>query len=147
GHHGDKAAARADVILPGAAYTEKNATYVNTEGRVQTARQAVFPPGEAREDWKIIRALSELLAKTLPYDDIVQVRARLAAVNPAFAEVNQPLKAEWKPFGAEGKADKAPFAVAVENFYQTDSVTRASKTMAACTASFVANATPAKTGT
>jgi len=147
GHHGDKAAARADVILPGAAYTEKNATYVNTEGRVQTARQAVFPPGEAREDWKIIRALSEMLAKTLPYDDIAQVRARLAAVNPAFTALNQPLKAEWKSFGAEGKADKAPFAVAVENFYQTDSVTRASKTMAACTAAFVANATTAKTGT
>lgn len=147
GHHGDKAAARADVILPGAAYTEKNATYVNTEGRVQTARQAVFPPGEAREDWKIIRALSEMLAKTLPYDDIAQVRARLAAVNPAFTALNQPLKAEWKPFGTEGKADKAPFAVAVENFYQTDSVTRASKTMAACTAAFVANATTAKTGT
>jgi len=147
GHHGDKAAARADVILPGAAYTEKNATYVNTEGRVQTARQAVFPPGEAREDWKIIRALSEMLAKTLPYDDIAQVRARLAAVNPAFAELDQPLKAAWKSFGTEGKADKAPFAVAVENFYQTDSVTRASKTMAACTAAFVANATTAKTGT
>lgn len=147
GHHGDKAAARADVILPGAAYTEKNATYVNTEGRVQTARQAVFPPGEAREDWKIIRALSEMLAKTLPYDDIAQVRARLAAVNPAFTALNQPLKAEWKSFGTEGKADKAPFAVAVENFYQTDSVTRASKTMAACTAAFVANATTAKTGT
>ncbi len=147
GHHGDKAAARADVILPGAAYTEKNATYVNTEGRVQTARQAIFPPGEAREDWKIIRALSEMLAKTLPYDDIAQVRARLAAVNPAFTALNQPLKAEWKSFGTEGKADKAPFAVAVENFYQTDSVTRASKTMAACTAAFVANATTVKTGT
>ena len=147
GHHGDKAAARADVILPGSAYTEKNATYVNTEGRVQTARQAVFPPGEAREDWKIIRALSEMLAKTLPYDDIAQVRARLAAVNPAFATLNEPLKAEWKAFGSEGKADKAPFTAAVTNFYQTDSVTRASKTMAECVAAFVANATTAKTGT
>ncbi|MDP2205515.1 MAG: NADH-quinone oxidoreductase subunit NuoG [Alphaproteobacteria bacterium] len=147
GHHGDKAAARADVILPGAAYTEKNATYANMEGRVQTARQAMFPPGEAREDWKIIRALSEALNKTLPYDDIAQVRARLAAVHPAFAMPDQPLAAEWKPFGTEGKTDKAPFAAAVKNFYQTDSVTRASKTMADCAAAFTGSSTTAKTGT
>jgi len=147
GHHGDRAAARADVILPGAAYTEKNATYANTEGRVQTARQAIFPPGEAREDWKIIRALSEALNKTLPYDDIAQVRARLAAVHPAFGMAGQPLAAEWKPFGTEGKPDKAPFAAAVKNFYQTDSVTRASKTMADCAAAFTGSSTTAKTGT
>jgi NADH-quinone oxidoreductase subunit G len=147
GHHGDKAAGRADVILPGAAYTEKNATYANTEGRVQTARQALFPPGEAREDWKIIRALSEALNKTLPYDDIAQVRARLAAVHPAFGMPGQPLAVEWKAFGAEGKADKAPFAAAVKNFYQTDSVTRASKTMAECAAAFVGSTTTEKTGT
>ena len=74
GHHGDAGAHRADVILPGAAYTEKPGTYVNTEGRVQLADRAVFPPGEAREDWAILRALSERLGKTLPYDTLDQVR-------------------------------------------------------------------------
>ena len=81
GHHGDAGAHRADVILPGAAYTEKPGTYVNTEGRVQLGQRAVFPPGEAREDWAILRALSERLGKTLPYDTLDQVRARLVAVN------------------------------------------------------------------
>ena len=76
GHHGDAGAQRADVILPGAAYTEKNATYVNTEGRVQRGALAVFPPGEAREDWKILRALSEALGRTLPFDTLGQLRAR-----------------------------------------------------------------------
>jgi NADH-quinone oxidoreductase subunit G len=147
GHHGDKAAARADVILPGSAYTEKNATYVNTEGRVQTARQAVFPPGEAREDWKIIRALSEVLNKTLPYNDLMGVRARLAEINPAFGTYDMPLQADWVSFGADGKADKEPFEAAVKNFYQTDSVTRASKTMAQCVEAVVNNGQKAKTGT
>src|SRR5690606_14680168 len=81
GHHGDAGAHRADVVLPGAAYTEKNATYVNTEGRVQLARMAAFPPGEAREDWTILRALSEALGKSLPYDNLGQVRQRLIEVN------------------------------------------------------------------
>ena len=87
GHHGDAGAHRADVILPGAAYTEKNGTYVNTEGRVQRGAQAVYPPGEAREDWKIIRALSQMLGHTLPYDTIETLRARLGLVNPAFSRV------------------------------------------------------------
>ena len=81
GHHGDAGAHRADVILPGAAYTEKPGTYVNTEGRVQLGQRAAYPPGEAREDWAILRALSERLGKTLPYDTLDQVRARLIAVN------------------------------------------------------------------
>ena len=89
GHHGDAGAHRADVILPGAAYTEKPGTYVNTEGRVQLGQRAVFPPGEAREDWAILRALSERLGKTLPYDTLDQVRARLIAVNRAFAALDQ----------------------------------------------------------
>ena len=87
GHHGDVGAHRADVILPGAAYTEKNGTYVNTEGRVQRGAQAVYPPGEAREDWKIIRALSQMLGHTLPYDTIETLRARLGLVNAAFSRV------------------------------------------------------------
>jgi len=82
GHHGDKGATDADVILPGAAYTEKNGTYVNTEGRVQLGRTAVSPPGAAREDWKIVRVLSELAETKLPYDTLKQVRERIEEVAP-----------------------------------------------------------------
>ena len=138
GHHGDKAAVRADVILPGAAYTEKNATYVNIEGRVQTARQAVFPPGEARDDWKIIRALSEALGKKLPYDTLTQIRQRLVKENALFGSIDvaQPA-AVWAPFGQDGKADKTPFKLPIDNFYMTDPISRASKTMKECTEAFV----------
>jgi NADH-quinone oxidoreductase subunit G len=137
GHHGDKAAARADVILPGAAYTEKNATYVNLEGRPQTARQAVFPPGDAREDWKILRALSEVLGKALPYDTLAQVRERLVKENALFGGIGVVQPAKWASFGKDGKCDKSPFVLPVNNFYMTDPITRASKTMAECTAAFV----------
>ena len=77
GHHGDRGAARADVVLPGCAYTEKDATYVNTEGRVQLGRRAVFPPGEAREDWAIVRALSGALGRPLPFDSLHALRQRM----------------------------------------------------------------------
>ena len=87
GHHGDAGAARADVILPGAAYTEKHGTYVNTEGRVQRGFLAVYPPGEAREDWKILRAFSEIVGHKLPYDTIDALRARLEQVNPVFGRI------------------------------------------------------------
>lgn len=137
GHHGDKAAGRADVILPGAAYTEKNATYVNTEGRPQQARQALFPPGEAREDWKIIRALSDVLGKALPYDTIAEVRQRLTKENSAFSNIGSVSPAKWAAFGKDGACDKAPFKPTIENFYITDSITRASKVMADCTEAFV----------
>ncbi|MGK9169638.1 NADH-quinone oxidoreductase subunit NuoG [Inquilinus limosus] len=132
GHHGDRGAHRADVILPGAAYTEKNATYVNTEGRVQQARMAVFPPGEAREDWKILRAASEVMGRKLPYDSLRDVRQRLVAVNPIFGAIDTQAPGEWGAFGAEGPMGSAPFASAVENFYMTDPITRASETMAQC---------------
>ena len=139
GHHGDRGAERADVILPGAAYSEKNATYVNTEGRVQQARIAVFPPGEAREDWKIIRALSEAVGRRLPYDSLKQVRARLAAANAAFTEPGaaQPSSA-WGEFGVAGPVDPTPFASPIANFYMTDPISRASATMARCTESLIA---------
>ena len=137
GHHGDKAAVRADVILPGAAYTEKNATYVNIEGRVQTARQAVFPPGEARDDWKIIRALSEALGKKLPYDTLTQIRQRLVKENALFGNLDIAQPAAWAPFGKDGKCDKAPFKLPIDNFYMTDPISRASKTMRECTEAFV----------
>ena len=103
GHHGDAGAHRADVILPGAAYTEKPGTYVNTEGRVQLGFRACYPPGDAREDWAILRALSERLGKTLPYDTIDQVRARLIAVNKSFAALDQQSAGAWGDFGKAGQ--------------------------------------------
>ena len=132
GHHGDAGAHRADVILPGAAYTEKNGTYVNTEGRVQLGRLAVSPPGEAREDWTILRALSEVVGRRLPYDDLGALRQRLVELNPAFAAVDRVDAAPWGEFGEPGKLDAAPFGVSVENYYMTDSIGRASETMASC---------------
>ena len=87
GHHGDAGAQRADVILPGAAYTEKSGTYVNTEGRVQRGFRAVYPPGDAREDWTILRAFSAVIGKPLPYDTIEALRARMEQVNPVFGRL------------------------------------------------------------
>jgi len=132
GHHGDRGASVADVILPGAAYTEKSGTYVNTEGRVQRSLKAVSPPGEAKEDWKIIRALSEKLRLTLPYDTIEELRARLVDVNSLFEELDTVQRAPWVPFGQEGALSSEPFKPAVENFYMTDSISRHSITMAKC---------------
>ena len=146
GHHGDRGAHRADVILPGAAYTEKNAWYVNTEGRAQAARMATFPPGEAREDWKILRALSEHLGHRLPFDTLSQIRRRLAGTSPVFADIEQVVAAPWQPFGGNGPMEPAPFRDAVGNYYMTDPISRASATMAKCTETFVLPAQE-KTGT
>ncbi len=146
GHHGDAGAGRADVILPGAAYTEKNATYVNTEGRAQLARLATYPPGEAREDWKIIRALSAALGKALPFDTLQQVRARMTEINANFADTGVVAAAPWGTFGKEGQLDPAPFASRLANFYMTDPISRASPTMAKCTEVFV-NSGQRRTGT
>jgi len=137
GSHGDAGAHRADVILPGAAYTEKDATFVNTEGRVQQTRLAVFPPGEAKEDWKILRALSQLAGATLDYDDLDAVRARLVEVNPVFAAVDQQQAGAWGAFGAEGQPSAEPLSSNIDNYYMTDPISRASQTMAECTATFV----------
>ncbi|MDP9196686.1 MAG: NADH-quinone oxidoreductase subunit NuoG [Pseudomonadota bacterium] len=145
GHHGDRGAHRADVILPGATWTEKNGTYVNTEGRVQQARQAAFPLGEAKEDWKILRALSEKLGKTLPYDNLSQVRKRLVAVNPVFGQIDTVKPAPWTNFGQPGTMNPAPFGLAIDNFYLTNPITRASTTMAECVDVFEKKT--AKTGT
>ena len=148
GHHGDVGARRADVVLPGAAYTEKDGTYVNTEGRVQQAGRAVFPPGDAREDWKILRALSEVLGRKLPYDALGQVRQRLASVAPSFATVDAVTPAPWGRFGIEGTVDPQPFAYPIRDFYRTDPVSRASPTMAACAEAAAERANgAAKTGT
>jgi NADH-quinone oxidoreductase subunit G len=136
GHHGDRGAARADLILPGAAYTEKHGTYVNTEGRVQRGAMAVYPPGEAREDWRIIRALSEIMGCTLPYDDLGALRQRMEQANPVFGRLG------FLPrFGCTDLAGPAgdiaglgpePFRPAFATYYQTDPITRASPTMAEC---------------
>ncbi|GAB0118676.1 NADH-quinone oxidoreductase subunit NuoG [Acidisoma sp. 7E03] len=140
GHHGDRGAARADVILPGAAYTEKSATYVNTEGRVQRTGQAVFPLGEAKEDWRIIRAFSAVVGHTLPYDTVEVLRSRMAALNPVFATVDQFVRRATTD--TAGPTDRGqtlsgrPFAVIVTNYYETDPISRASPTMQACTATF-----------
>jgi NADH-quinone oxidoreductase subunit G len=135
GHHGDAGAHRADVILPGAAYTEKPGTYVNTEGRVQLAFRAAYPPGDAREDWTILRALSERLGKTLPYDTLDQVRTRLVAVNSTFAALDQQAAGHWGSFGTPGKPSDQPFVSPIKNFYMTCPISRSSRTMAECTAS------------
>jgi NADH-quinone oxidoreductase subunit G len=133
GHHGDRGAAAADVILPGVAYTEKSGTYVNTEGRVQRGLKASSPPGDAKEDWKIIRALSEKLGLQLPYNTIEEVRTRLVKVNPLFDELDKPQRAKWVNFQVEGDLSPEPFKPYIENFYMTDVISRHSVTMAKCT--------------
>jgi NADH-quinone oxidoreductase subunit G len=133
GHHGDAAAHRADVILPGAAYTEKNGTYVNTEGRVQRGWRAVFPPGDAREDWTIIRALSDVLGCKLPYDNIAAVRQRMVETNKSFERLDEAASEKWEKFGTDGALGEDPFESPVDNFYMTDPISRASETMAECT--------------
>ena len=137
GHHGDAGAHRADVILPGAAYTEKSGTYVNTEGRVQMGRRAVAPPGEAREDWAILRALSDALGRSLGYNNLGDVRARLVAVNPVFDRVDELTAAPWGDFGGGEQPASGTFGAVIDNFYQTDPISRASVTMAECTQAFV----------
>ncbi|PZP52904.1 MAG: NADH-quinone oxidoreductase subunit G, partial [Micavibrio aeruginosavorus] len=130
GHHGDIGASRADVILPGSAYTEKDGLYVNTEGRVQMAKKAASAPGEAKEDWKILRALSAETGKPLPYDNMYQLRQRLMKEFPHFAKIDAVEPAQWEDFGKTGPVNSAPFISAVKNFYMTNVITRASQTMA-----------------
>ncbi|UTW53359.1 NADH-quinone oxidoreductase subunit G [bacterium SCSIO 12827] len=132
GHHGDAGAHVADVILPGAAYTEKDATYVNLEGRVQRGQLAVYPPGDAREDWKIIRALSDALNATLPYTTLADVRRGLVKANPVFQGIDDIQAASWGEFGTTGDVSGA-FTYPIANFYMTDPISRASATMAECT--------------
>jgi NADH-quinone oxidoreductase subunit G len=136
GTHGDRGAHRADVILPGAAYTEKSGIYVNTEGRVQMANRASFPPGDAREDWAIIRALSEVMGKRLPYDSLAALRQALFKAVPHLMRIDQiePGKAEdiRAVAGKGGSVEKAPFKSSVEDFYLTNPIARASAVMAEC---------------
>ncbi|GAA5938954.1 hypothetical protein JCM3775_003177 [Rhodotorula graminis] len=148
GHHGDLGAQYADVVLPGCAYTEKSTTWVNTEGRTQLGRAAVPPPGAAREDWKIVRALSEVVGATLPYDDTGAVRDRLWDVCPSlvrYGELERPssvlagltaLRASAERTGAIDGGLEGPLKKPIESFYRTDAVSRNSTTMGHCVQAF-----------
>ncbi len=152
GHHGDVGAERADVILPGCAYTEKTATYVNTEGRAQRAVQAVSPPGQAKEDWRILTALSHALVaccpalnlKPLPYTTLEDVQKDLAHSHPAFQALGEILQNPWVPLP---KTKATPFLtqgfdLPIKNFYMTNSITRSSPTMATCVQEILHNQRP-----
>ncbi|NXH54600.1 NDUS1 oxidoreductase, partial [Rhabdornis inornatus] len=149
GHHGDVGAPMADIILPGAAYTEKAATYVNTEGRAQQTRVAVTPPGMAREDWKIIRAVSELAGLTLPYENLDEIRKRLEEVSPNLVRYDDVEEANYfiqanelaKLVKQQLLADPlVPPQLTIKDFYMTDSISRASQTMAKCVKAVVEGA-------
>jgi NADH dehydrogenase (ubiquinone) Fe-S protein 1 len=132
GHHGDKGAQIADIVLPGAAYTEKAGTYVNTEGRVQMTRAATSLPGAARTDWKIIRAVSEFLGAPLPYDDVAALRDRMVEISPALAayDVVEPValqqlsKVQLVDQNKGSKATGSPLTKTINNFYFTDVISR-----------------------
>ncbi|MCB9965945.1 MAG: NADH-quinone oxidoreductase subunit G [Rhodospirillales bacterium] len=143
GHHGDRGAAMADVILPGSAYTEKDALYVNLEGRVQEGWRAVFPPGEAKEDWKILRALSEYVLKApLSYDNLKQLRTHIYATAPHLVHLGDIIPALWTS-AAAGKRAVLPAEAQIfaftskSGYYATNSVARASQIMRACEEAFV----------
>ncbi len=137
GHHGDAGAHRADIILPGAAYTEKDATYVNTEGRVQRAYRAVMPPGEAREDWALIADLAASLKKPQGWSDIAALRGAMAKAHPVLARRDELQHAPWQKSVSTVNITLKHFDAANANFYQTCAISRASATMAECTKSFV----------
>jgi NADH-quinone oxidoreductase subunit G len=138
GTHGDKGAHKADVILPGATYTEKSGTYVNTEGRVQMAERATFPPGDAKEDWAIFRALSAVLGVALPYDSLSQLRAKLYGEFPHLAALDQIAPAKLDDIRALAKAPIktkiATYSSTVADFYLTNPIARASAVMGECAA-------------
>ncbi|KQS04606.1 NADH dehydrogenase [Sphingomonas sp. Leaf357] len=135
GHHGDKGAAHADVILPGASYAEKSGTWVNLEGRVQRGERAVFPPGDAREDWTILRALSAVLGKTLPFDTLDELRAAMSGDTPDLATLGLKTFA-WNPPALDA-AGSGEVAYPIKDFYLTNAICRASPTMQRCSAELV----------
>ncbi|KAJ5580915.1 NADH-ubiquinone oxidoreductase 78 kDa subunit [Penicillium hetheringtonii] len=142
GHHGDRGAQLADVVLPGAAYTEKSGTYINTEGRVQVTRAATSLPGAARDDWKILRAASEFLGVPLPYDDIEALRDRMEEISPVMRryDVVEPTslsalsKVQLADQNKGASTTNSPFKKVIEDFFFTDSISRSSPTMARCSA-------------
>jgi NADH-quinone oxidoreductase subunit G len=136
GTHGDRGAHRADVILPGAAYTEKSAIYVNTEGRVQMANRAAFPPGDAREDWAIIRALSDVLGKKLPYDSLSALRQAMFKATPHLMRMDKIEASNGAAIktlaGQGGNVEKTSLKSSVQDYYLTNPIARASAVMAEC---------------
>jgi NADH-quinone oxidoreductase subunit G len=142
GSHGDAGAHHADVVLPGAAYTEKDGLYANFEGRVQRGRRAAFPPGEAKEDWAILRALSDVLGVKLPYDDRAALVAAIEKDATHFASLNDaPVHADtsaatWGGIGETGALDATPVTAAMSDYYLTNPIARASETMAKCSREF-----------
>ena len=136
GHHGDKGAAAADVVLPGASYAEKSGTWVNLEGRVQRGNRAVFPPGDAREDWTILRALSETLGNVLPFDTLDELRAAMALDCPDLADEGLVTFA-WNPRSLDTRAEGVMEGYPIKDFYLTNAICRASPTMQRCSAELV----------
>ena len=141
GSHGDRGAHRADIILPAAAYTEENGIFVNTEGRTQLSNRANFPPGEAKENWAIFRALSEELGKRLPFDNLNQLRTLLTELHPVLQQVDEVPINEWKPLKI-GKLIEKDFMNYVDDFYLTNPIARASTVMAELSASAKARNNP-----
>ena len=146
GSHGDRGAHRADVILPGAAYTEKSGTYANTEGRAQVTAKAAFPPGDAREDWAILRELSARIGKQLPYDNLQQLRAEMYKAAPALANLGAQEAGDMSAVDGlasrSGDAGAAPFVASIQDFYLTNPIARSSAVMAELSALRQANQTP-----
>jgi NADH-quinone oxidoreductase subunit G len=134
GTHGDRGVRNADVILPAAAYSEKHGTYVNLEGRVQFSEFAVHPPGEAREDWTILRALSDVLGRPLPFDDLGQLRAALRAEHPRLGEAGLAAVDPLPFFTGSAAAVSGEIAYPIEDFYLTNPIARASPTLQRCSA-------------
>jgi NADH-quinone oxidoreductase subunit G len=147
GTHGDRGVHGADVILPGAAYTEKHGTWVNTEGRPQRAKLAVFPPGEAKEDWKILRALSDTLGRTVPLGNLAEVRRRMAEIAPPLGAIDRITPAPLGPAGSVGAIGGEPFVSQITDFYLTNPIARASSVMQECSALFVQGGKAGATGT
>lgn len=146
GHHGDRAASRADVILPGAAYPEKDGTYVNTEGRVQRGYKAIFPPGEAKEDWRIIRAAGAALEVPMSFDTLEALRARMVEANPVFGLVEGRVEGGCGdtagPAAGEVALAGEGFTLPITNYWQADTISRASDTMAECARIYLGDTTP-----
>jgi NADH-quinone oxidoreductase subunit G len=135
GHHGDNGARMADLILPGAAYAEKHGTYVNTEGRVQRGEKAAFPPGEAREDWAILRAVSQLAGNVLPFDSFDQLRQQMIAEYPQLGRDGL-IELPWAPPQLPAKAE-GPIRYPIGDFFLTNAICRASPTMHRCSEELV----------
>jgi NADH-quinone oxidoreductase subunit G len=135
GHHGDNGARQADLVLPGAAYAEKHGTYVNTEGRVQRGEKAAFPPGQAREDWAILRAVSELAGKTLPFDSFGQLRQQMVAEFPQLGRDGL-IDLAWAPPKLDSKAE-GPISYSIADFFLTNAICRNSPTMRRCSEELV----------